>query len=145
MKKLHLVRYGCIIRTLIPSDMNIKRCVVWNTALIGRTSLTITSDSVLPYSIHDISTIDKETIEKMFNELEESLLSLSLLRCTKYSIRFTVIHDRKDSVIAEVCNVLTAESRLALFHQNEDTYKIKLQRKIFEFLIGCSVYSKTIL
>ena len=113
--------------------------------MIGRTSLTITSDSVLPYSLRDICTIDKETIEKVFNELEESLLSLSLLRCTKYSIRFTVIHDRKDSVIVEVCNVLTAESRLVLFHQNEDTYKIKLQRKIFEFLIGCSVYSKTIL
>ena len=125
--------------------MNIKRYVGWNTALIGRTSLTITSDSVLPYSIHDICNIDQETIEKVFNELEESLLSLSLLRCTKYSIRFTVIHDRKDSVIVEVCNVLTAESRLMLFHQSEDTYKIKLQRKIFEFLIGCSVYSKTIL
>ena len=113
--------------------------------MIGRTSLTITSDSVLPYSLRDICNIDRETIEKVFNELEESLLSLSLLRCTKYSIRFTVIHDRKDSVIVEVCNVLTAESRLVLFHQNEDTYKIKLQRKIFEFLIGCSVYSKTIL
>ena len=139
VKKLHLVRYGCIIRTLIPSDVNIKRCVVWDTGLMGRTSLTITSDSVLPYSIHDICTIDQETIEKVFNELEESLLSLSLLRCTKYSIRFTVIHGRKDSMIVEVCNVLTAESRLVLFHQNEDTYKIKLQRKIFEFLIGYSV------
>lgn len=139
VKKLHLVRYGCIIRTLIPSDKNIMRYAVFGMELKGRTSLTITSDSVLPYTIHDICNIDKETIEKVFNELEESLLSLSLLRCTNYSIRFTVIHDRKNSLIVEVCNVLTAESRLMLFYQNEDTYKIKLQRKIFEFLIGYSV------
>ena len=108
-------------------------------AVKRRTTLTITSDSVLPYSLRDICIIDKETIERIFNELEESLLSLSLLRCKGYSIRFTVIHDRKDSVIVELCNVLTTESKWALFNRNEDTYKNKLQRKIFEFLIGFAV------
>lgn len=116
-------------------------CVV--IGLSFRTTLSINSDSVLPYSIHNICNIDRESIEKLFNELQESLLSLSLLRCKDYSIRFTVIHDRKDSIIVEFCNVLTAESRWTSFYRNEDTYKMKLQRKIFEFLIGFHVYIQT--
>ena len=99
-------------------------------------------DSILQYHIRDICKLSEEECETIFNALQESVLSLSLLHCKGYTSRFTFIHEKKAKLIVEIQNVLHKESGWGCIYHMEDDYRKKIQKKIYEFLVEYCVCIK---